>query len=97
MLTEHRHQFPLGRHVPPDNATGDPNDRIMPFGLKYAVTPHATVDVDFSALSYDADRQIAVVDDDGTLIPAMRHTSTKTKTHTGDRSSGDSDTDTTGD
>jgi putative ATP-grasp target RiPP len=57
------------------------------------------VDVDFSTISYDPVRQIALaVDGSGSVIPAMKHTSTRTKTSTGsqDRKGADSDSDATG-
>jgi putative ATP-grasp target RiPP len=69
---------------------------VRPFGLRYAVTPAETAEVDLSSLTYDEDEQISFVGDGGVMVPAMRHTSTQTKTHTGDRSNGDDDTDTTG-
>lgn len=67
-----------------------------PFGLKYAVPSARTIDVDRSKITFDPRRQIAVVRGDDGLVPAMRHTSTQTKTQTGDRSGPNSDTDTTG-
>lgn len=94
MLAEVKHQFPLGRAFPEvrQGATGG----VRPFGLKYAVKPAVTVEVDLSTLTYDADRQISVVADGGIMVPAMKHTSTRTATQTGDTNRGDSDTDSTG-
>jgi putative ATP-grasp target RiPP len=95
MLTEARHQFPLGRAFPLLD-TEDTPGTVRPFGLRYAVVPLATVDVDLSTLRYDDDRQISVMLDGNVMVPAMRHTSTKTKTQTGDTSKPDTDEDATG-
>jgi putative ATP-grasp target RiPP len=91
--------FPLGEDL---LRGGRGSERAaLPFGLRYATTPAvaAAVRLDFSRIAYDPEQQIAVVtEDDGTLLPAMRHTSTQTKTETGshDRTGPDDDTDTTG-
>lgn len=95
MLTEARHQFPLGCAFSRADASGEPGT-ARPFGLRYAVVPPSTIDVDLSTLGYDADRQIAIVLDGDVVVPAMRHTSTKTKTQTGDKSGPDDDEDATG-
>lgn len=99
MLTEHRHLFALCATLASAEPGPQTDSAITPFGLKYALTPAATVDVDFPAISYDPDRQIAVVADGNATLPAMRHTSTKTKTTTAsnDRKGNDSDSDATGD
>jgi putative ATP-grasp target RiPP len=94
VLAEVRHQFPLGRAF--DDVQEDAPSGVQPFGLKYAVKPAETVEVDVSTLAYDADRQISAVSVGGIMIPAMKHTSTRTTTHTGDRNPGDSDEDSTG-
>ncbi|MBO0802110.1 MAG: putative ATP-grasp-modified RiPP [Nocardiopsaceae bacterium] len=91
-------QFPLEEEHGTGQAAGDP---VRPFGLRYAtaVPASAIASIDFSGIRYDEEQQIAVVtDDDGTLIPAMKHTSTRTKTSTAshDRQGDDSDTDATG-
>jgi putative ATP-grasp target RiPP len=77
------------------------SEAARPFGLRYASAPAAgsLVELDLSLLSYDPLRQIALVaEDDGSFLPAMKHTSTSTKTSTGshDRKGADSDTDSTG-
>jgi putative ATP-grasp target RiPP len=94
VLAEIRHQFPLGRAF--DDVQTDTPGGVLPFGLKYAVKPAEMVEVDVSALAYDADRQISVVSAGEIMIPAMKHTSTRTSTQTGDSRGGDSDTDSTG-
>jgi putative ATP-grasp target RiPP len=94
LLAEVKHQFPLGQAFP--DVQEDTPGGVQPFGLKYAVTPAATVQVDLATLAYDADRQISVVSDGGIMVPAMKHTSTHTSTQTGDSRGGDSDTDSTG-
>jgi putative ATP-grasp target RiPP len=98
MLTEPRHLFPLDADLTSTDAVESTEDTDLPLGLKYATRPATTVDVDFPAISYDPDRQIAVVTDGDTVLPAMRHTSTQTKTTTAsqDRKGNDSDSDSTG-
>ena len=98
MLTEHRHVFPLGSTLIPTEPTPQAEGADTPFGLKYAKRPAATVDVDFDAISYDLERQIALMNEGDATIPAMRHTSTNTSTSTAstDRSGNDSDSDSTG-
>jgi putative ATP-grasp target RiPP len=94
-------QFPLGAALGVNDETAGAGKTVSPFGLRYVTAPAAgsVVEVDFSEISYDPVRQIAVVaDDDGSLLPAMKHTSTTTKTSTAsnDRKGSDSDTDYTG-
>lgn len=97
-LSAYAGQFPLEE----ERGGRAAGDQVRPFGLRYAtsVPASAVASIDFSRISYDEKRQIALVaDDDGTLIPAMKHTSTQTKTSTAshDRKGGDdSDTDSTG-
>jgi putative ATP-grasp target RiPP len=97
MLTEHHDPFPLDAN---STFTDSPQaiGGIVPFGLRFAMKPAMTVDVDFPAISYDPDRQIAVVADGDVTVPAMKHTSTQTKTTTAsqDRKGNDSDSDSTG-
>lgn len=104
-LTRYGDQFPLGTASGADN--DGPGSGIgalggaRPFGLRYAVSPPASsvVSIDFSRVSYDPVRQIAIVtEDDGSVLPAMRHTSTRTTTSTAseDRGGPDRDTDATG-
>jgi putative ATP-grasp target RiPP len=74
---------------------------VLPFGLRYvtAAPPASVVRIDFAKISYDPARQISLVtEDDGSLLPAMKHTSTSTSTSTAshDREGNDSDTDSTG-
>jgi putative ATP-grasp target RiPP len=72
---------------------------VRPFGLRYKAEPHEVANVTWNDLSYDAARQIAVVNDpDGVIVPAMKHTSTKTKTtsNSADRNPPDDDEDWTG-
>jgi putative ATP-grasp target RiPP len=74
---------------------------VRPFGLRYATAPppSSMVEVDIAKISYDPVRQISLVTgDDDSLLPAMKHTSTTTKTSTGshDRQGADSDTDASG-
>jgi putative ATP-grasp target RiPP len=96
MLTEHRHLFPLDATTILDTSA-HPDGGAVPFGLKCAVGAD-TIDVDLPSISYDPDRQIAVIVDGDDVLPAMRHTSTNTKTTTAsqDRKGNDSDSDATG-
>lgn len=101
-LMRPEHHFPLSAALDPDMA--DPNcnkNGLYPFGLRYVIAPaeSSVVEVDFSRISYDPVQQISVIlDDDGSLLPAMKHTSTTTKTSTAshDRKGDDADTDSTG-
>lgn len=95
ILDEPRHLFPLGAARDTGQEDGHDAGGAWPFGLRYA-TAARVVDVDLAAIRYDRHQQIALIDDGLAAIPAMRHTSTVTKTHTGDRSGPDSDTDATG-
>jgi putative ATP-grasp target RiPP len=78
---------------------GDPATR--PFGLRFAVTPpsSATAIIEPASFGYDRDRQIAVVQEGGTAVPVMKHTSnqTKTSTNSDDRTPPDDDSDVGGD
>jgi putative ATP-grasp target RiPP len=102
-LMRHADHFPLD-NTPGEGGHGGPlraRWAARPFGLRYATafSRSSVVDVDFSRITYDPVRQIALVgDDDGSLIPAMKHTSTHTSTSTGsqDRKGADSDSDATG-
>jgi putative ATP-grasp target RiPP len=93
--------FPLGVAFGPDPDRPAAIATVRPFGLRWAQTPSAAgrVELDWSAIGYDPERQIATVDDgEGHVLPAMRHTSTQTTTSTSehDRNPPDSDTDATG-
>ncbi|XVQ16150.1 putative ATP-grasp-modified RiPP [Spirillospora sp. CA-255316] len=59
-------------------------------------SPSAGVDVDWSAIGFDPSRQIAVILDGGTVLPAMKHTRTQTSTNSQDRSPPVDDKDATG-
>lgn len=90
--------FPLGRPM----VASSSDDAVTPFGLRYATMPNeaATFEPDFSRISYDSETQTAIfMEDDGSVIQAGRHTSTKTTTSTAsrDRSGNDSDSDSAGD
>lgn len=91
--------FPLGSPMIPPSHN---DDVAMPFGLRFATTPNeaATFEPDFAKVSFDPESQTAIfTEDDGSVIQAGRHTSTKTTTSTAsrDRSGNDSDTDSAGD
>jgi putative ATP-grasp target RiPP len=97
-LVQQSDQFPLGAALGAGDEAPRDGMATSAFGLRY-VTAASVVRVDFSKISYDPVRQIAVVaDDDGHLLPAMKHTSTTTSTSTAsnDRKGNDSDTDATG-
>lgn len=91
--------FPLGNPIVAPSQDGD---IVVPFGLNFATTPNeaATSEPDFTKISYDPESQIAIyTEDDGSVIQASQHTSTKTTTSTAshDRNGDDKDTDSTGD
>ncbi|MCW2914405.1 MAG: hypothetical protein JWN52_2473 [Actinomycetia bacterium] len=88
--------FPLGAQLGPYIG----GEAVRPFGLQYATEPTEVIDLEWDQLGYDEGRQIAIVtDEDGAILPAMKHTSTKTKTSTNsdDRKPPDDDEDATGD
>jgi putative ATP-grasp target RiPP len=92
-------QFPLGRVAGLRETDGEgPGSRdTRPFGIRYAASPKAAGrdGLDIAELDYDFDRQIAVMRDGGSVLPAFKHTSGKTSTDTAvhDRNAGDKDTD----
>jgi putative ATP-grasp target RiPP len=91
--------FPLGSPMAPPKHD---DEVATPFGLRFATTPNeaAIFEPDFTKISYDQESQTATfTEDDGSVIQAGRHTSTKTTTSTAsrDRSGNDSDTDSAGD
>jgi putative ATP-grasp target RiPP len=51
------------------------------FGLRHAV-PSVPLEVDLSAVHYDHDRQISVINEGGTLLPALKHSTGQTATNT---------------
>lgn len=91
--------FPLGEKrdepgpvIEPDRASA------RPFGLRFAAPPQPTkvgAGVDLSTWRYDEDRQIAVVEQDGRVIEAAKHsdgpTQTPTNTEDGTRYERDND------
>jgi putative ATP-grasp target RiPP len=87
--------FPLGASLGPEQE----QEGVRPFGLGFAVVPCSAVELHWEQLGYDPVRQITTVTDEaGTILPAMKHTSTKTKTDTNaaDRKPPDDDEDATG-
>lgn len=99
MIADARHAFPLGEPLqrPGDGGADTHTDSTMvvPFGLRLAGEPQQAR-VDMSQVAYDEQRQIAVVGEGGDLVPALKHTSTVTKTFTSDRDKPETDTDATG-
>jgi putative ATP-grasp target RiPP len=51
------------------------------FGLRHSV-PAVPMRVDLSAISYDPDQQISIVQEGGMTLPALRHTTGTTSTNT---------------
>jgi putative ATP-grasp target RiPP len=81
--------FPLGENKD-GTATFVESDRAgaRPFGLRFAVPPEppkTATAVDFSTWRYDEDRQIAVVEEDGRVIEAAKHSDGPTQTPTNTR------------
>lgn len=79
------------------NAAVTSIEEVRPFGLRF-VTESVRSGEDalkMDAVQYDHDRQIMVMRSDGVMIPAFKHTNSKTSTSTNvdDRRAGDSDTD----
>lgn len=98
-LTREGDHFPLARPMIAPHRDGDV---VTPFGLRYATMPNdaAIFEPDFSKISYDEETQTAIfTEEDGTIVRAGRHTSTKTTTSTAsqDRKGNDRDTDAAGD
>jgi putative ATP-grasp target RiPP len=91
--------FPLGEFkddVVPFIGPDRPGTR--PFGLRFAAPPRpgrADIVVDFSTWRYDEDRQVAVVEEDGRVVEAAKHstgpTQTPTNTEDGTRYERDND------
>ena len=76
----------------------EPSSRdTRPFGLRYVAdsNPSSRGELDLTALDYDSDRQIAIMRDGGSVLPAFKHTSgsTSTETASSDRNAPDTDTD----
>lgn len=91
--------FPLGqRPASPGEDVPASAGPARPFGLRYLTDPDpgSAVALDWEKVSYDPDRQIAVISGDQGVMPMFRHTSSKTSTSTNidDREASDSDEDT---
>lgn len=68
---------------------------LTAYGLRKAV-PSKPMQVDLTAITYDPEQQISVIEDGGMTLPALRHTTgtTSTNTATRDNAQGsDSDSD----
>jgi putative ATP-grasp target RiPP len=81
--------FPLGENKDdPALVMGSDRSGARPFGLRFAApvqpTKAGTV-VDFSTWRYDENRQIAVVEEDGRVIEAAKHSTGPTQTPTNNR------------
>jgi putative ATP-grasp target RiPP len=93
------YQFPLGGAAGISDVSDEmPSSReTRPFGLQYLTdpAPDGGDGFNWASLSYDHERQIAVMQDGGKVIPAFKHTNNQTSTSTGshDREAADSDTD----
>ncbi|MGH3624934.1 MAG: putative ATP-grasp-modified RiPP [Sciscionella sp.] len=92
--------FPLGEGKFVDDHGATPAAR--PFGLRFAAPPVSAVSVpavDFSTWSYDEQRQIALVGDNGAMIEAAKHSTgpTQTPTNTADGTRFERDDDVTED
>lgn len=82
----------------PTTETGANRTEHRPFAMRLAVDPKIIADVGVDALVFDDEQQIMMMPDGTDLSPAFKHTSTKTGTSTAsqDRSSPDTDSDSTG-
>jgi putative ATP-grasp target RiPP len=92
--------FPLGEYKGADEHDGE--RAMRPFGLRFAVPPTPSKrapPVDFSAWSYDEQRQIALVHEHGTTVEAAKHSTgpTQTPTNTDDGTRFERDEDVTED
>jgi putative ATP-grasp target RiPP len=91
--------LPLGENKADSTPVIDPElARARPFGLRFAAPaqPAKTgTTVDFSTWRYDEDRQIAMVEENGRVIEAAKHsdgpTQTPTNTEDGTRYERDND------
>jgi putative ATP-grasp target RiPP len=83
--------FPLGRKVVEDAPAPLAGGRV-PFGVRLAV-PITPVEVDLSKVSYDPDRQVAVVHDGGAFVPLLEQTTRSTNTNTANRDGSPADAD----
>ncbi|MGH3430271.1 MAG: putative ATP-grasp-modified RiPP [Pseudonocardiaceae bacterium] len=91
--------FPLGENKDHPVPVIEPGREVArPFGLRFAAPPQPTkagTVVDFSTWRYDEDRQIAVVEENGQVIEAAKHsdgpTQTPTNTEDGTRYERDND------
>lgn len=69
------------------------------FGLRHAI-PSIPTPVDLSAISYDTEQQVSVIQHEGVTLPVLKHSTGQTATNTAkqDNAGGaDSDTDQTED
>jgi putative ATP-grasp target RiPP len=93
------HHFPLGKKAGAITVSAEwPEDRApRPFGLRFLAdpVPDSRGALDWTAVEYDPQRQIAVIRDGDALTPVFKHTNNQTTTTTGvdDRKAPDSDTD----
>ena len=79
-----------------DTSGGVSAPEALPFGLRKAVTAPVVAVGDLSTYGFDHDQQIGtVVDDNGVVVPLLRHTTgtTKTTTNPDGKSGPDSDSD----
>ncbi len=91
--------FPLGENKDdPALVIESVRAGARPFGLRFAAPPQpskAGTVVDFTIWRYDEDRQIAVIEEDGRVIEAAKHsdgpTQTPTNTENGTRYERDND------
>jgi putative ATP-grasp target RiPP len=89
--------WPVGPSAPALAGHGaQAEGEIRPFGLRYLseAGPGSSEALD-AAVTFDPERQISVVDDDGVVVPAFKRTNgqTNTTTNVHDRQESDSDTD----
>jgi putative ATP-grasp target RiPP len=73
-LAQQGDQFPLGAALGADGSGAQHEEAVPPFGLRYATAASAAsvVRVDFSRISYDPVRQIALVADDDDGVVSIR-------------------------
>ncbi|GIL27451.1 putative ATP-grasp-modified RiPP [Actinocatenispora comari] len=88
-------QFSLGRPTALPHGDTAVSSAPRPFGATLAVEPNEVEAIDLEALSYDTERQIALIRDGSQVVPLARHTDGRTSTSTASRDGtpqdGDSD------
>lgn len=90
--------FPLGREFGTLPESFEAPSVVRPFGLQFAAPAAATETIDFAEITFDDDRQIALIRDGAALVPVAKHSTGSTSTSTSDgKGSMDSDTDHTED